>query len=146
MKILENNLQCQEVFDRIGLQEKINEDDSAEIEKYVCAIYHRTRLASVDKVRLELFLKKHKSKESKLISNMKKFDGSQLAPCSRVLKEKIKQTKYVYLLVIMAMIIQQQKYQVKWLDGLQPPQSIDVIQTEKEFDKGDINKDEGITF
>ena len=46
----------------------------------------------------------------------------------------------------MAMIIQQQKYQVKWLDGLQPPQSIDVIQTEKEFDEGDINKDEGITF
>ena len=66
---------------------------------------------------------------------MKKFDGSQLAPYSRVLKEKIKQTQYVYLLVIMAMIIQQQKYQVKWLDGLQPPQSIDVIQAEKEFDE-----------
>ena len=76
-KILENNLECQEVFDRIGLQEEINEDDSTETEKYVCAIYDRKRLASVDKVRLELFLKKYKSKESKLISNMKKFDGSK---------------------------------------------------------------------
>ena len=77
-KILENNLKCQEAFGRIGFQEKINEDDSNEIEKYVCAIYGRKRLASVDEVRLELFLKKYKPKESKLISNTKKFDGSQL--------------------------------------------------------------------
>ena len=85
-KILENNFKCQEVFGRIGFQEKINEDDSNEIEKYVCAIYGRKRLASVDEVRLELFLKKYKPKESKLISNMKKFDESQLPPCSCVLK------------------------------------------------------------
>ena len=94
-KILENNLNCQEVFGRIGFREKINEDDSNEIEKYVCAIYVRKSLASIDKVRLELFLKKYKPKESKLISNMKKFDGSQLPPCSHVLKEKIKGTKYI---------------------------------------------------
>ena len=94
-KILENNLKCQEVFGRIGFREKINEDDSNEIEKYVCAIYGRKRLASVGEVRSELFLRKYKPKESKLISNMKKFDGIQLPPCSRVLKEKIKRTKYI---------------------------------------------------
>ena len=37
-KILEINLKCQEVFGRIGLQEKISEDDSAEIGMYVCAV------------------------------------------------------------------------------------------------------------
>ena len=50
-KILENNLKCQEVFGRIGLQEKINEDNSLETEKYICAIYDRKRLVSVDVVR-----------------------------------------------------------------------------------------------
>ena len=75
-KILENNLKCQEAFGRIGFQEKINEDDSNEIEKYVCAIYGRKRLASVDEVRLELFLKKYKPKESKLISNRKSLMGA----------------------------------------------------------------------
>ena len=91
----ESSLKCQGVFNRIGLQEKINEDDSTEIEKYVCAIYGRKRSASVDKVHLELFLKKYKPKESMLISNTKNFDESQLPPCSRVLKEKIKRTKYI---------------------------------------------------
>ena len=75
-KILENNLKCQEVC-VWGIRCK-----------YVCAIYGRKRIASVDEGRLELFLKKYKPKESKLISSMKKFDGSQLLPCSRVLKEK----------------------------------------------------------
>ena len=36
-KIQENNLKCQEVYGRISFQEKMNEDDSTEIEKYVCA-------------------------------------------------------------------------------------------------------------
>ena len=153
-------MKCQEVFDRIGFQEKINEDDSNEIEKYVCAIYGRKRLASVDEVRLELFLKKYKPKESKLISNMKKFDGSQLPPCSSVLKEKIKRTKYITGVWLSSVflsppdrspldygwIIQHQKYQVKWFDGPQSPQSIDVIQAEREYDQEDIDTDEGITF
>ena len=82
-----------EVFGRISLREKINEDDSTQIEKHVCA-NGRKRLASVNKLRLELFLKKHKQKESELISNMK-FDGNQLPPCSRVLEEKIKWTDYI---------------------------------------------------
>ena len=47
---------------------KINEDDSAESEKYVYAVYSRKRLASVDKVRLKLFLRTYKPKESKLWS------------------------------------------------------------------------------
>ena len=47
-KILEYNLKSREVFDKIGLQEKINEDDSFEIEIYVCAINGRKRLASVN--------------------------------------------------------------------------------------------------
>ena len=43
-------------------------------------------------------------------------------------------------------IIQHQKYQVKWFDEPQPPQSIDVIQAEREYDQEDIDNDEGITF
>ena len=57
-KILENNFKCQEVLGGIDLQEKINEDSSIQIEKHVCT-NSRIRLASVDKMRLELFLKKY---------------------------------------------------------------------------------------
>ena len=57
-------------------------------------MYGRKRLASANEVRLELFLKKYKPKKSKLISNIKKFDGSQLPPGSHMLKENIKRTKY----------------------------------------------------
>ena len=69
-------MKFQEVFDRIGLQEKINEDDSTEIEKYVCTIYDGKRLASVDEVHLELFLKKYTPKKRRLISNIRKFKGA----------------------------------------------------------------------
>ena len=51
-----------QILGRIGFQEKINEDDSNETENYVCAIYGRKRLASVDEVPLELFLKKYEPK------------------------------------------------------------------------------------
>ena len=82
-------MKFQEVFGRIGLRGKINEDDSTENEKYVFTIYDRKRLASVDEILFELFLKKYQPKEINLISNMKTFDGSQSPPCSRVLKEKL---------------------------------------------------------
>ena len=42
-KILEKTLKCQEMFNRLGIQEKVNEDGSTEIEKYVCAMYDRKR-------------------------------------------------------------------------------------------------------
>ena len=84
---------------------------------------------------------------------MKKFDETQLRPCSSVLKEKIKRTKYKTGLWLPSVflsppdrlplhyrwIIEHQKYKVKWFGGPQVPQSIDVIQAEREYD-------EGITF
>ena len=79
---------------------------------------------------------------------------------SRVLKEKIKRTKYISGVWLSSVslsppdqlplnyrwIMQHQKYQVKWFDGTQSPRSIDVIQDEREYDKADIDKDEDITF
>ena len=102
----------------------------------------------------ELFLKKYKPKKSKLISNMKKFDGSQLLTCSHVLKEKIKRSKYITGVWLSSVflsppdptplnygwIMQHQKYHAKWFDGPQPTQAIDVIQAEKGYDKGDTDK------
>ena len=76
-------------------KKKINEDYSTWIEKYVFAIYGKKRLASVNEVRLEFFLKKNKPNEIKLISNTKYSDDSQLPPCSCVLKETTNQTKYI---------------------------------------------------
>ena len=139
-KILENNLKCQEVFDRIGLQVKINEVPLPKLKNmYVLYVYDTKRLASVDKVRLKLFLEKMNFWIFQ-ISNMKTFDGNQL----RVLKEKIKRTKHTTEFWLSSVflslrdrwsldyrgIMQHQKYQVKWFDAPQSPQSIDVIQAE----------------
>ena len=46
---------------RIGLQEK-KKIDGTETGKYVCGVYSRKRLASIDEVRLELVLKKMQTK------------------------------------------------------------------------------------
>ena len=71
---------------KLVFKKKINEGDSTEIEKHVPAIYDRKRLVLVDKLSLELCLKKYKPKERTLTSIMKNFDRSQLPPCARFLK------------------------------------------------------------
>ena len=77
-----------------------------------------------------------------------------------MLKEKIKRAKYITGVWLSSVflsppdrspldygwIIQHKKYQFKWFDRLQSPQSVDVIQAEGEYDQGDIDDNEGITF
>ena len=77
-----------------------------------------------------------------------------------MLKEKIKRVEYITGVWLSSVflsppdrspldygwIIQHQKYQVKWFAGPQLLQSIDVIQAEGEYDQGDIDENEGITF
>ena len=101
---------------------------------HICICYIRLKKISIcRRISLKLFLKKHKRKESTLISSMKKSDGSQLPPCSSVLKEKINRTEYVTGVWLSSAflsspdrspvdyewIIQYQKYYVKWFDVIQ---------------------------
>ena len=66
------------------------------IEKYVCEIYTKPKLDSVNDARLEMFLDKYKPTGEKLISCVKKMDATLLSPCSSVVKEKIKRTFAVF--------------------------------------------------
>ena len=65
---------------------------------FVCKIYGKKKLKSVDEARLDIFLEKQKpSKGDQRISSFKNLDGSALPPCSRVSLQKINRTHLVAL-------------------------------------------------
>ena len=76
----------QEVFGSMGFDEKASEETFSTVEHYVCTIYGKSKLKSVNGSRLDIFLKKYKSKsKDEGINCVRKLDGSSLPPCSRVL-------------------------------------------------------------
>ena len=52
----------QEVFGSMGFDEKMSEETFSTIEHYVCTIFGKPKLKSVNESRLDIFLKKYKSK------------------------------------------------------------------------------------
>ena len=77
-------------------QLSVSEDTVVNIEKFVCEMYSKNKISSVDEVRLQIFLDKYKPKkgEQRFLC-VNKFDGSALPPCSRVRLQKIKRTHLV---------------------------------------------------
>ncbi|CAB3999454.1 Hypothetical predicted protein [Paramuricea clavata] len=95
-------------------------------------MYGKKKLSSVHEIRLELFLQKYKPKgKDEALACFKKFDGSSLPSCSRVLYEKIHRTKYIAELWLsstssappdqlskeMGWQIEDSHYTVNWLMG-----------------------------
>jgi len=126
------------------------------LEKFVCKIYSYPRLDSVNHLRLEIFLKQYKPKnKGSLVDCVKKFDGSALPPCLRVLTEKIKRTNFVAGKCLSAWTksppmvspancgwkLVDGKFSIKWFIGNVAPQSIDVISSECSEDEEDYNSD-----
>ena len=74
LKLFENNESIQQVFSKLHDWNTINEEDIMSVESFVCKMYGQKRFASVNELRLELFLKKYKPKQSddSLVNNMKK--------------------------------------------------------------------------
>ena len=94
-KILEKNDDVQRAFGSLGVCEVISPDVLQILEKIVCQMYGFTNSVSINDVRLQIFLKKYRSKSGKPISSVKRMDGAFLPPCSRVLVEKIKRTNFI---------------------------------------------------
>ena len=59
MKLLEKNESVQQVFSKLHDWDAITEEDIQVVEGFVCAMYGKKILQSVDELRLELFLKKY---------------------------------------------------------------------------------------
>ena len=117
------------------------------IEKYVCEIYTKPKLDSVNDARLEMFLDTYKPTGEKLISCVKKMDATLLPPCSSVVKEKIKRTNYICSIwndTTMALPpvfdaekcgwkLEDGRYRIKWFEGDMSSASISEIA----YDEGD---------
>ena len=100
---------------------------------------------------MHLFFQKYQQKEAtERLSFVKKYDGSLLPPCRRVLKEKIKRTQLVAKKWISSVdahppnderegfgwLLGDHKFNVKWYDGKTTPKLLDII---LEDDNDDIS-------
>ena len=95
LKYLEKDETMQEVFGSMDFDEKVSEETYT-IEHYVCNIYGKPKLKSFNESRLDIFLKKYKSKSNdEVINVVRKLDGSSLSPCFWVLWQKVLCTNYL---------------------------------------------------
>ena len=86
----------QEVFGSMGFNEKVGEEIFRTIEHYVCTLYGKPKLKSVNESRLDIFLNKYKSKsKDEVINCVRKLDGSSLPPCSWVFWQKVLRSNYI---------------------------------------------------
>ena len=93
-KLLETGDEFQEAFASIGSSETVPESMVQVIEKFVCQMYGKAKLISVDEARLQMFVSKYKVNEGKPLKwqKLKNMDSSSWPPCLSVLRQKIKRT------------------------------------------------------
>ena len=76
--------------------EKVSEEPFSTNEDYVGTIFRKRKLKSVNESRLDIFLKKYKSKsKGEVINCVRKLDRSSLPPCPRVLWQMVLRTNYI---------------------------------------------------
>ena len=130
----------------IGYSEDLDENTFAKVEGFVCNIYGKKKITSVNEVRLDIFLQKYKPKnDDDAISCVKKMDGSFLPPCSRVVKQKLRRTNLIVGKWISSIspnppsmspinsgwiLDNDGHYRLNWFEGDMSPSSLDVC-TEK---------------
>ena len=66
------------------------------IEKYVCELYGRKKQDKVNDARIQVFTDKYNKKNlNERLELVKKFDGSLIPPCKKVLLKKIERTCFI---------------------------------------------------
>ena len=142
-KILEKDSELQQAFTLLGNDNEVSESIIESIERFVCKIYSKKKLTSVNEARLEYFISKYKTKnEESRLSSVKKLDGSALPPCSRVLIQKIMRTQFVACRWLNAYVLLQpdmspieygwrlthdNQYQLNWFAGEMSPKALDIM-------------------
>lgn len=56
LKLLQSNVKIQEIFGSFGKGEEVTKEQYEECERFVCCLYGRKQLSSVDELRFEKFL------------------------------------------------------------------------------------------
>ena len=115
----------------------VTEEVIDQIERFVCKVYGKKKMESVNEVRLQVFASKYKQKKNgtKSITDVKSMDGSAMPPCYQVLLEKIKRTAFVasrWYSSTMPIepvvspadhgwVLHDGKFEIKWFDGETAP-------------------------
>ena len=96
LNLMEKSEEFIDAFKYLGSSSSIPSQVLSRIESFVCQVYTKSQLTSVNKARLEHF-QHHFSpkKKSKPLSKIKETDSSQMPPCNSVLMEKIKRANLV---------------------------------------------------
>ena len=143
-KCLENSKEAQCAFSNLSVDLPSRQEVS-DIEKFICALYGKRKLDSINDTRFQIFCNKYKTKdESQSVTKVKSFDGSCMPPCKKVLTEKIKRTKFVarkWMTSVDALQpvwcpsdfgwkLDDGKYTIKWYDGEVAPRCLDIVCTD----------------
>ena len=95
-KCLENNEEAQCAFANLAVDIPSIKQEVSDIEKFICALYGKRKLDSINDTRFQIFCNKYKTKdENQSVTKVKSFDGNCMPSCKKVLTEKIKRTKFV---------------------------------------------------
>ena len=99
LKLLEKNSKVRDAFANLGQLEYVTEEVTCTIESFVCQMYGKSKLASVDQARLEIFLEMYKPKKRTdgLIKQqqLKKKNSTMMPPCAKVSIQKIKRCSFI---------------------------------------------------
>ena len=96
LTVLENNPMFIEAFSQIGEHIDLPQNLVEELQAFVCAIYGRPILKSVNEARFVVFQQSFAPKGgSEPLAKIKGTDPSHLPPCYNVLLQKISRANYV---------------------------------------------------
>ena len=139
LTILEKNPLFVDAFAKLGEQLIISEDLVHQLEQFVCTMYNKPILESVNKARLVIFEESFApKKDNEPLTKIKGTDPSHLPPCHEVLLQKICRTNYVSYIWKHAVIgisdipsaenfgwlLENGSYTMKWYDGRQVPENV----------------------
>ena len=142
---LENSEEAQCTFVNLAVDLPSIKEEVSDTEKYICALYAKRKLDSVNYARFQIFYDQYKKKdEYQSVTKVKSFDLSRMPPCKKVLTEKIKTTKLVarkWMTSVDALQpvwcpaefgwkLDDGKQTIKWYDGKVAPRWLDIVCTD----------------
>ena len=146
-------------FAALGESENLDAELVTSLESYVCNLYGKPNLKSVDDARYKLFSQHFAPKKnSKPLEKLKGSDSTNFPPCKIVLMEKIKRSNLVASIYKRAntcdphlwkpknngWILEDGKYRIKWFAGNQVPDAV-THQIEDTFED-EIDEELRITY
>ena len=152
---MKKDIAAQEAFHKLSSVEVITESTVKAIEKFVCAMYGKKKLKSINDARLQIFLDKYKPWKDEA-DNKCKENACALPPCQSVLLEKIKRTHFIAARWLTSTerdlpdlsetnfgwLLEENTYHVQWFQGDAAPKSIDLLQPEEENSEGENDENE----